>query len=88
MNQEQINNYLKNNDPEITSLKNEQERIKLEYQNIEDVSESNKVLELFDDYVSFNGSGGNSYSRPAVTLKSGSVITEGDGTQERPYVID
>jgi len=29
-----------------------------------------------------------SYSRPAVSLKSGSVITEGEGTINDPYVID
>jgi len=27
------------------------------------------------------------YSRPAVSLKSGSVITEGVGTLEKPYII-
>ena len=30
---------------------------------------------------------GSYYSRPAVSLKSGSVITEGDGTLEIPYII-
>ena len=29
----------------------------------------------------------NFYSRPAVSLKSGSVITGGDGTLEKPYII-
>ena len=27
------------------------------------------------------------HSRPAVSLKSGSVITEGVGTLEKPYII-
>jgi len=35
---------------------------------------------LNSDYIAF-------YSRPAVSLKSGSVITEGIGTLEKPYII-
>ena len=43
----------------------------------------------FDGYLSGDGSvSDDSYSRPAVSLKSGSVITEGVGTLENPYVIE
>ena len=34
---------------------------------------------VYEDWVIF---------RPAITLKSGSVITEGNGTQSNPYIVD
>ena len=43
---------------------------------------------LFDDgYLSSYFVYDSYYSRPAVSLKSGSVISDGDGTIEKPYVI-
>ena len=38
-------------------------------------------------YLNYSDVDYNLYSRPAVSLKSGSVITEGVGTLEKPYII-
>ena len=40
----------------------------------------------YDGYLDADGDFGRS-SRPAVSLKSGSVITSGEGTLEKPYII-
>jgi len=43
----------------------------------------NYLGSLDEDEVFYDG-----YSRPAVTLRSDSLISEGIGTQDRPYVIE